>query len=509
MNSGFKLEHFELLKVFGGQPWNRSVDQVVARDAMRAPYEATKAWAEALQKRLFPDGESVGRMSVINQGQHFSPYTWWRVYPRKSAPRNLAYTVGIDQSGEFIVKIDTYQPASGVRAAYEKVRGPTNAGSPIARVIAAAEGVKMSFEELVNWSASAVAGFDPHYDELAARIGLSAPKIKLLGDDVETREHFARWRGHLEASAVVKNGVRWVSDGPFVMLVSTMTDGRIRTELGQDPLGKSWAVEINEPRVAGDPNSASGIGLDLNGRPYLLRQGLLRKNAQSDAYISSEDFAIRTGLQPLNVEAPASLIERDWFLVAALDEEPSLVRAMTARFINACMAARDPSSSLADSPPVNHYRLAADEKGGSYVIGPGGPRDESIVVRKHGFVWLSLKERLSRRGIQIEKPAHWLGYEADASIKRPGERSLLLEIKTSASAADIHAGVGQLHLYRSLIPTLEHHEAILLLPKLPHEEIVRALGKAQIAVHTYAPPLDPERGDVAFSEPFLAVCRAL
>ncbi|WP_095204763.1 hypothetical protein [Mesorhizobium carmichaelinearum] len=437
MDSGIRLEHFGLLEKYGGTPWAQTADQIAARDRLREPYQATKAWAEALQAKLFPDGRADGRMAVINQGQHFSRYTWWRIYPRKSSPHELAYTVGIDRSGDFIVKLDTYQPAAPVHAAYVAERGPTIAGSPFAAVMSAEQGVKLSFEALIDWSVAAIANFNPGYDELAKRVGLAQTTLRLVIDPHETRRQLDHWRAAVLEGSIARRGIKWVPDGPFVFRVIELPDGRIRTELGHDPSGKSWTVEINEPRQAGNPNSLSAVAVDAHGRYYLLRQGQLQKNGETEEGISSSAFALRTGLTPLDVEVSPTGIERDWFLVAALDEKSDLIRSMTSRFVRACALARSTSSPAPTAVDVG-YRLGADEKGGTYVIGATGPQEEKIVSRKQGLVWLALQERLLERDIKIEKPGHSLGYEVDATVKRAGKRPLLIEIKTGATAADIH-----------------------------------------------------------------------
>jgi hypothetical protein len=140
------------------------------------------------------------------------------------------------------------------------------------------------------------------------------------------------------------------------------------------------------------------------------------------------------------------------------------------------------------------------------VIGPTGSQAEKIVSRKQGFVWLALQEQLLERNIKIEKPGHSLGYEVDASINRPGKRPLLIEIKTGATAADIHTGAGQLHLYPALIPAIARHERILLLPVHPHEDVVSALARLDIAVFTYDPGIEPDGSGIRFTTEFLELC---
>lgn len=504
MDSGITLEHFELLERFGGNPWTRSAEQVAARERMREAYKATKAWAEALQARLFPDGWTEGRMAVINQGQHFSRYTWWRIYPRQSAPRELAYTVGIDRSGEFIVKIDTYQPPKSAREIYFAERGPTNAGSPFGSVLAAQEGVNLSFEALIEWSTAEIAKFDPSYDELARRLSLTRA-LRLLTDGDEVRRQLARWRDILLDGSIERSSGNWVPEGLFVMRPGHTEEGLIQTELGDDPTGKSWLVRINEAREPGSPNTLSAIATDANGRSYLLRQGMLRKNSEGDVGVSAAEFAARTGLKPVEVERSATGIERDWFLVAALDEGPELIRRVTADFVRACAVARRGTAAHRSAPPAG-YRLGSDEKGGTYVIGPTGPVDERVVTRKQGIVWLALQERLLAKGMAIEKPGHPLGYEVDAAFVRQNGMSILVEIKTSASSNEVHTGVGQLHLYPALMPQLKSHMRVLLLPYFPHEELVSSIESLGITLAAYAIGESDSGYAVTFSEAFEELC---
>ena len=48
-----------------------------------------------------------------------------------------------------------------------------------------------------------------------------------------------------------------------------------RTALGTDPTGSYWAVQINEADTPGDANVTSGIAVDEQGTPFLIRQGRL------------------------------------------------------------------------------------------------------------------------------------------------------------------------------------------------------------------------------------------
>jgi hypothetical protein len=506
LDSGFTIGHFDLLERWGGKPWTNSAVEAEAREELRNSYVATRAWAEALRYRLFSSGYAEGRMAVINQGKRFSPYNWWRIYPSRSAPRSLTYTVGIDASRQFIVKIDTYQVQANVRASYDNIRGETFALSPITAVKTAEEGVALSFEQLIDWSAAAINTFAPDYNELARLLGLTElPVLTLVDDPAFVKRHMEKWRDHLLEDAVVRRGLSWIAEGPFVLDAGMAPDGRIACHLGTDTSGNDWLVEINEPRIAGSHDSLSGVAVDGGGRPYLLRQGVLRRNSLSSTDVNAEMFAQRTGMIPVLKKGLSATVGRDWFLVAALDEPSEVVRAMTAQFVNACALARSSIEPYLQ-PPIPTYTLGADEKGGTYLIRAPVALDERVVTRQHGLVWLALKDVLKQRSINLTKPHHRLGFEVDGVVLLSSGVPLLLEIKTSITAGDLHTGVGQLHLYRKLINELAAHCPILLLPRRPDPEVTTAIVATGVAVHFYTFAARGADVTIDFSREFLIQC---
>ncbi|WP_156941702.1 hypothetical protein [Mesorhizobium sp. WSM2561] len=134
-------------------------------------------------------------------------------------------------------------------------------------------------------SIAAIANFYPGYDELANRIGLAQTRLRLVIDPHATRRQLDRWRAAVLEGSIARKAIRRVPDGPFVVRVIEAPDG-IRTELGHDPSGKNWTVEINEARQTGNPNALSAVAVDAQGRSYLLRQGLLRKNGETEKGVS-------------------------------------------------------------------------------------------------------------------------------------------------------------------------------------------------------------------------------
>jgi hypothetical protein len=93
----------------------------------------------------------------------------------------------------------------------------------------------------------------------------------------------------------------------------------------------------------------------------------------------------------------------------------------------------------------------------------------------------------------------------DAMIDRPGEPSLLIEIKTDSGATAIEQGLGQLLLYGGLyqaLPERSEVELVLLLPKAPRQELTSILKSHGISIATYEDTEIP-----TFHHDFLSLCR--
>ncbi|QNK66498.1 McrB family protein [Variovorax sp. PAMC26660] len=174
----FRNEHFELLERWRGTEYdNADAAHQLAYAELCQAYDVTKRWAVALQKQLFPNGwcKTVRKPTDQWKGQ-FLHYNWGRIYPSGNAPLGLAYTVGIEAEGGFVVKIDVVDSKikdRSVRKAYEDIRGPFHS-SRIVAIKPIAEGLSLDFDKLVAWSAEAVKGFSLSYEALAEKLKLSA-----------------------------------------------------------------------------------------------------------------------------------------------------------------------------------------------------------------------------------------------------------------------------------------------------------------------------------------------
>lgn len=200
LEHGFAREHFDLLSKYSGVPRDENdAEQNAAYDKLKAAYAATEAWARALQAEIFPDGMVKLRKRSTSQANHFLPYNWARIYPAKSSPASLAYTVGIEGGIGFIVKIDTVQADSALRARYEELRGPTMSNeSPVVAILPIDEGLNMRLEALVDWASGAVAQFGYSYDDAVSSLKLleeepGDPILRRFQGRPEFRQALAKW----------------------------------------------------------------------------------------------------------------------------------------------------------------------------------------------------------------------------------------------------------------------------------------------------------------------------
>lgn len=513
MDSGFTSEQFDLLAAYGGLPSDNIEEKVIK--SLRSAHDATKRWAEEVKRSLFPGGRIASRRAPINQGGNIASYTWAKVYPSQNAPDKLAYTVGIDRSGAFVVKIDTVNADRQLRANYEVVRGPTFDGSSIAKVISAVDGLRMNQDELVSWSIEAIRGFDPGYDELVHRLGLEPP-MELITDHTEARRLAAHWREAMLEGAIERGRMLWIPDAEIVADRPKRDDqGRITLSMGVDPLSDERAVSIVDPLRPGSRNPFSNFARDFRGRRFLIHQARL---SSAGTNIMEGEFLAASGLRSVPVHAEGDDAKRVWLLVADLDAPLIEIRRSTGRFVHDCAVVRSvvaaarldgDAHEVASSTREPWFaRVAPDEVGGTYIIGPREAVEERVVIRKHGLVSMTLRSLLGEDGIVMRKLQHPLRFEIDAEVLRPNATPLLIEIKTSISSGDIHCGIGQLHFYSRLIPGLDRHKLVLLLPTMPAPEVVEAIEASGIAVHSYHSHDGGASGDdIVFSDVFMSVCR--
>lgn len=189
----FTSEHFELLNRWRGQKRDESnTEQDGAYENLKNAYQVTEAWAEKVKGELFPAGCVDIRKGPTNQGKNFWGYNWAKIYPSSEAPKELAYTVGIDAEVGFVVKIDTVGlgDSDATRKAYLKLRGVFNNDAPFVALLPAEDGLKMTLDELAEWSIKAISGFTLSYDEVVARLNLG--ETPSYEDDASNSDEMSR-----------------------------------------------------------------------------------------------------------------------------------------------------------------------------------------------------------------------------------------------------------------------------------------------------------------------------
>ncbi|WP_223590011.1 McrB family protein [Pseudomonas sp. A-R-19] len=184
----FTSDHFKLLNKWKGQKRDESnPEQNRAYEDLKKAYEVTEEWANRLKAELFPMGRVEIRKRPTNQGNNFAGYNWAKLYPSSEAPKELAYTVGIEANDGFVVKIDTVglDELDVTRRAYLTLRGAYNNSSPFVTKLPAADGLGKSLDQLTTWSIEAIRSFKLRYDEVVAKLSLG----KTLSDE-DLLKHF-------------------------------------------------------------------------------------------------------------------------------------------------------------------------------------------------------------------------------------------------------------------------------------------------------------------------------
>lgn len=203
----FTNEHFELLAEFDGmQKDNNNPDHTTAYEELWDAYDFTAQWANLVCKMLFK--ETGGYVRKIrrptNQANSFKNYTWARIYPNKSSPVQLAYTVGITTISPgiinghgFVVKIDTVgvRENNPLRVQYNHLRADNNIVATLSRndvfndVLP--EGlVERSINGLAEWACAAIMGFKLTYDAVAEKLGLHSLTDEQILNHFCTKEGF-------------------------------------------------------------------------------------------------------------------------------------------------------------------------------------------------------------------------------------------------------------------------------------------------------------------------------
>lgn len=320
--------------------------------------------------------------------------------------------------------------------------------------------------------------------------------LTLVDDPAESIRGFRDWHNALRAYARSEGNQDYYFPVERIRL-------RLREKIpGEVPKGRfgagdtttGWIVQINPPASPGREDGTSSVATDSYGRRWLLRQGRLQKNRESNLIVADE-FRRATGLLPVQVKDAA----REWFVVAPLDTNQDEICFRTLNFVARCEHARH----YADSPDIVDDGLIYGNPEGSTPY-MRSPREylEREVRRRQGEVWIALSSLLDIAGKKLLKPRHAQGYEVDGTVDA-SPLPFLIEIKMSYAPESVYAGVGQLHLYRKLMPALSEYRPILLVPQGIGTVVTEAITQLGIIVETYEEDATGEAPSVKFSASLL------
>lgn len=268
------------------------------------------------------------------------------------------------------------------------------------------------------------------------------------------------------------------------------------------------AVQLNQPSTVGSVNPGTSIAVDGKGRRYLVRQGDLHGNPPS-MRVKGQDFIRRTGLRPVEMITQSKQTRtprqpKFWYVVAQLDGLPDVtIRNDTVEFVRRCWNARIFGAKAADDQERLGSLFGNPERGGWYDVDPALVPNR--VLKVQGYVSECLERLLADSDIALRKPRHAANYEVDGTVQT-SEGSILIEIKTGVSAADVYCGVGQLTVYPIVLPDLALHAKILLLPGTPGPQLVKALEGCGVELHSYELTRGRRRATARFTSTFLKRC---
>lgn len=328
--------------------------------------------------------------------------------------------------------------------------------------------------------------------------------LTLLDDLPALDKAWKRWIGAL-ATGSRPYGLkrRWLL-AESVMYLQSPADKRgdaVDVSLGIRTTGEPWTVEINAPKAAADANGTASVARDASGALFLIRQGRLRANKDSNGDILEDKFRNLSGLTPVIVAGGETPKDRKWFVVAALDADDAEIRRQTGEFVHACALARSRSLGATAALQPMPAMFAGPESGGKFTRKAAAARPSMEYWKGHGEVSLALTARLEPMNLLLHRPRHDAGYEVDGVVDAPSG-PVLIEIKRGVSASDVYEGVGQLMLYPEMLG-LKEHRRVLLLPATPSLTLVDAARKCGIAVHSYDFREDGDTVTVEFAADFM------
>lgn len=271
-------------------------------------------------------------------------------------------------------------------------------------------------------------------------------------------------------------------------------------------------VQINPGNRPGDGNVPSAAARSPDGRLWLVRQAWLQgkqRFERTEPRIEAPEFLARTGLSPVQVKVATGPKDRTWCIVCPLSEGPQAVRDHTGAYVRRASLARSAGSDPIETGHPDQQRIqelsAGLPVGGEFAYrgqegGIGRRLEDEVVAALADLISPPDTPRRWRR------PMHAAGYTVDLEVISASP-PLLIEAKADNSAGHVQQGVGQLILYPLLIPRLQSHRRVLLLPRSAAPAMEKAICDAGILRFSYRwTGGQPGKGSVEFDPALLDLC---
>jgi hypothetical protein len=182
----FTSSDIELLSHYAGVAYDKdSQEHREAYNRLAGIYWKVEYWAYLVQQSVFPKGEFSILKKPTSQANKFEQYQWAKIYPSSVAPRQLAFTLSIEDGDDFAIKIDTVGLRGGDerREKYSEYRGPYRS-SAIVKLLDKSHVLDLGWEGLVKESAVFIRSIQKDYNTLLNRLGLSSAQPLTVADPV-------------------------------------------------------------------------------------------------------------------------------------------------------------------------------------------------------------------------------------------------------------------------------------------------------------------------------------
>lgn len=155
----FKEKEFVLLHETNGKPCNRSIPEFdKAYIALKEAYNKVEYWTKQVQQIILPHGLIKINKRPTNQANNFDGYLWSKLYPtlKDLEEEWLAFTLGLDENFNYIVKIDTVGLKNGDKLDYYVNKRGDFHNSPLVKIIKYDDHKVKDWQGLIDFTVNSI-----------------------------------------------------------------------------------------------------------------------------------------------------------------------------------------------------------------------------------------------------------------------------------------------------------------------------------------------------------------